>query len=437
MKKNYKKLRSYRWFAPNDIRSFGHRSRAMQIGYSKDDWYGKPIVGIINTWSDIQPCHIHFKSRVEDVKRGVFQMGGFPIELPSISLAEMYVKPTTMLYRNMLSMEVEELIRSHPIDGVVLMGGCDKTTPALLMGAISNDLPTVFLPAGPMLRGNFKGKFLGSGSDGWKYWAELRAGNISDDDWQEVETGIARSYGHCMTMGTASTMTAIAEAIGFCLPGASSIPAPDSNHIRMSSNVGKRIVEMVWLDLKPSKFVTKKSIENAIIVAMAMGCSTNAIIHLIAIARRSGIRLTMDKLDEIGRKVPVIANIRPSGKEYLMEDFYYAGGVPVVIKRLLEKKLLDESALTVNGKTIGENNKDAKCWNDEVIKEFDNPLTKNGGIKILKGNIAPNGAIIKPSAASPELMKHTGKAVVFESVEEFHEKIDDPNLEVDKNSILV
>ena len=437
MKKNYKNLRSYRWFAPNDIRSFGHRSRAMQIGYSKDDWYGKPIVGIINTWSDIQPCHIHFKSRVEDVKRGIFQMGGFPIELPSISLAEMYVKPTTMLYRNMLSMEVEELIRSHPIDGVVLMGGCDKTTPALLMGAISNDLPTVFLPAGPMLRGNFKGKFLGSGSDGWKYWAELRAGNISDDDWQEVETGIARSYGHCMTMGTASTMTAIAEAIGFCLPGASSIPAPDSNHIRMSSNVGKRIVEMVWQDLKPSKFVTKKSIENAIIVAMAMGCSTNAIIHLIAIARRSGIRLTMDKLDEIGRKVPVIANIRPSGKEYLMEDFYYAGGVPVVIKRLLEKKLLEENALTVNGKSIGENNKDAKCWNNEVIKEFDNPLTKNGGIKILRGNIAPNGAIIKPSAASPELMKHTGKAVVFESVEEFHEKIDDPNLEVDENSILV
>jgi len=435
MKKNYKNLRSYRWFAPNDIRSFGHRSRAMQIGYSKDDWYGKPIVGIINTWSDIQPCHIHFKSRVEDVKRGIFQMGGFPIELPSISLAEMYVKPTTMLYRNMLSMEVEELIRSHPIDGVVLMGGCDKTTPALLMGAISNDLPTVFLPAGPMLRGNFKGKFLGSGSDGWKYWEELRAGNISDDDWQEVETGIARSYGHCMTMGTASTMTAIAEAIGFCLPGASSIPAPDSNHIRMSSNVGKRIVEMVWQDLKPSKFVTKKSIENAIIVAMAMGCSTNAIIHLIAIARRSGIRLTMDKLDEIGRKVPVIANIRPSGKEYLMEDFYYAGGILSLMYQLSD--ILNINEKTVVGKNINEIIKKQKPINEDVIRPLKNPIYKEGSLAVLKGNLAPDGCVIKPAACEKKFLKHKGPVIVFDSYPEMNKIIDSHDLEVSENHVLV
>ena len=276
-KKTYIDLRSSRCFSPEDVRSFGHRSRAMQMGYSKEDWENKPLIGIINTWSDIQPCHTHFKQRVEDVKRGVFQAGGFPIELPAISLAEMYVKPTTMLYRNMLSMEVEELIRSHPIDGVVLMGGCDKTTPALTMGAISLDLPMIFLPAGPMLRGNYKGKYLGSGSDGWKYWDELRAGKITHEDWLDVEAGIARSYGHCMTMGTASTMTAIAEAIGLCLPGASSIPAADSNHIRMSANVGKRIVSMVWEDLIPSKIITEKSVDNAVTIAMAMGLS---LIHI-------------------------------------------------------------------------------------------------------------------------------------------------------------
>ena len=320
------------------------------MGYSNQDWDGKPLIGIINTWSDIQPCHIHFKQRVEDVKRGIFQSGGFPLELPAISLAEMYVKPTTMLYRNMLSMEVEELIRSHPVDGVVLMGGCDKTTPALTMGAISNDLPTIFLPAGPMLRGNYKGKYLGSGSDGWKYWDELRAGTISKDDWLEVESGIARSYGHCMTMGTASTMTAIAEAIGLCLPGASSIPAADSNHIRMSTEVGRRIVEMVWEDLTPSKIITKDSIDNAVTISMAMGCSTNAIIHLIAMARRSGINLSMDDLDKKGREIPLIANVRPSGKDYLMEDFYYAGGILSLMNELSTK--LNLTVTTVTGKRL-------------------------------------------------------------------------------------
>ncbi len=435
MKREYKSLRSFRWFAPDDVRSFGHRSRAMQIGYSKEDWYGKPIIGIINTWSDLQPCHIHFKNRIEDVKRGVFQMGGFPVELPSISLAEMYVKPTTMLYRNMLSMEVEELIRSHPIDGVVLMGGCDKTTPALLMGAISNNLPTVFLPAGPMLRGNYKGKFLGSGSDGWKYWSELRAGNISKNDWEEVEMGIARSYGHCMTMGTASTMTAIAEGLGFCLPGASSIPAPDSNHIRMSANLGKRIVEMVWEDFKPSKFVTKKSVENAVIIAMAMGCSTNAIIHLIAIARRSGINLTMDKLDEIGKKIPVIANIRPSGSEYLMEDFYYAGGILSLMNQLYTKLNLNEKSIT--GKKIKDIIKDHPPLDYDVIRSLNNPIYEEGSLAVLKGNLAPDGCVIKPAACEKKFLDHKGPVIVFDSYPDMNKSIDSEELEVTENHILV
>jgi len=435
MKREYKSLRSFRWFAPDNVRSFGHRSRAMQIGYSKEDWHGKPIIGIINTWSDLQPCHIHFKNRIEDVKRGVFQMGGFPVELPSISLAEMYVKPTTMLYRNMLSMEVEELIRSHPIDGVVLMGGCDKTTPALLMGAISNDLPTVFLPAGPMLRGNYKGKFLGSGSDGWKYWAELRAGNISKNDWEEVEMGIARSYGHCMTMGTASTMTAIAEALGFCLPGASSIPAPDSNHIRMSANLGKRIVEMVWEDFKPSRFVTKKSVENAVIIAMAMGCSTNAIIHLIAIARRSGINLTMDKLDEIGKKTPVIANIRPSGEEYLMEDFYYAGGILSLMNQLYTKLNLNEK--TITGKIIKDIIKDHPPLDYDIIRSLNNPIYEEGSLAVLKGNLAPDGCVIKPAACEKKFLNHKGPVIVFDSYPDMNKSIDSEQLEVTENHILV
>ncbi|MAJ15257.1 MAG: dihydroxy-acid dehydratase [SAR116 cluster bacterium] len=435
MKREYKSLRSFRWFAPDNVRSFGHRSRAMQIGYSKEDWHGKPIIGIINTWSDLQPCHIHFKNRIEDVKRGVFQMGGFPVELPSISLAEMYVKPTTMLYRNMLSMEVEELIRSHPIDGVVLMGGCDKTTPALLMGAISNDLPTVFLPAGPMLRGNYKGKFLGSGSDGWKYWAELRAGNISKNDWEEVEMGIARSYGHCMTMGTASTMTAIAEALGFCLPGASSIPAPDSNHIRMSANLGKRIVEMVWEDFKPSRFVTKKSVENAVIIAMAMGCSTNAIIHLIAIARRSGINLTMDKLDEIGKKTPVIANIRPSGEEYLMEDFYYAGGILSLMNQLYTKLNLNEK--TITGKIIKDIIKDHPPLDYDIIRSLNNPIYEEGSLAVLKGNLAPDGCVIKPAACEKKFLNHKGPVIVFDSYPDMNKSIDSEELEVTENHILV
>jgi dihydroxy-acid dehydratase len=434
-KKQYKDLRSSRWFSPNDVRSFGHRSRAMQMGLGKDDWENKPIIGIINTWSEIQPCHQHFKQRVEDVKKGVYQSGGLPIELPAISLAEMYVKPTTMLYRNMLSMEVEELIRSHPIDGVVLMGGCDKTTPALTMGAISLDLPMIFLPAGPMKRGNYKGKYLGSGSDGWKYWDELRAGNITENDWAEVESGIARSYGHCMTMGTASTMTAIAEAIGLCLPGASSIPAADSNHIRMSTNVGKRIVDMVWEDLKPSKIITEKSIDNAVTVAMAMGCSTNAIIHLIAMARRAGIHLTIDDLDKKGREIPLIANIRPSGVEYLMEDFYYAGGILSLMFSLSEKLNLEE--ITVSGLRLKEIISQKETINNDVIRSLDNPIYEEGSLAVLKGNLAPDGCVIKPAACDKKFMKHKGPAIVFDSYQEMKDIIDSDDLDVSENHVLV
>ena len=434
-KKQYKDLRSSRWFSPNDVRSFGHRSRAMQMGLGKDDWENKPIIGIINTWSEIQPCHQHFKQRVEDVKKGVYQSGGMPIELPAISLAEMYVKPTTMLYRNMLSMEVEELIRSHPIDGVVLMGGCDKTTPALIMGAISLDLPMIFLPAGPMLRGNYKGKYLGSGSDGWKYWDELRAGNITDNDWSEVEAGIARSYGHCMTMGTASTMTAIAEAIGLCLPGASSIPAADSNHIRMSANVGKRIVDMVWEDLKPSNIITEKSIDNAVTVAMAMGCSTNAIIHLIAMARRAGIHLTMDDLDKKGREIPLIANIRPSGMEYLMEDFYYAGGILSLMFSLAKKLNLEE--ITVSGLKLKEIISQKETINNDVIRSLDNPIYQEGSLAVLKGNLAPDGCVIKPAACDKKFLKHKGPAIVFDTYQEMKDIIDSDDLDVTENHVLV
>lgn len=433
--KKYEELRSSRWFSPDDVRSFGHRSRAMQMGYSKEDWEGKPLIGIINTWSDIQPCHTHFKQRVEDVKRGIFQSGGFPIELPAISLAEMYVKPTTMLYRNMLSMEVEELIRSHPIDGVVLMGGCDKTTPALTMGAISVNLPMIFLPAGPMLRGNYKGKYLGSGSDGWKYWDELRAGTITNEDWLDVEAGIARSYGHCMTMGTASTMTAIAEAMGLCLPGASSIPAADSNHIRMSSNVGKRIVNMVWEDLIPSKIITEKSVDNAVTIAMAMGCSTNAIIHLIAMARRAGINLTMDDLDKKGREVPLIANIRPSGKDYLMEDFFYAGGILALMYELSNKLNLDEK--TVSGKTVRELIVGNKTINEDVIRPLSKPIYEEGSLAVLKGNLAPDGCVIKPAACEKKFLKHKGPAIVFDSYPEMKELIDSDDLDVSEDHILV
>jgi len=430
-------LRSARWFAPDDMRAFGHRSRAMQMGYEAADWQGKPVIAIVNTWSDINQCHSHFRERVEDVKRGVLQAGGFPVELPAISLSEPFVKPTTMLYRNLLAIETEELLRSHPIDGAVLMGGCDKTTPALLMGAISMGLPCIYLPAGPMLRGNWKGEVLGSGSDTWKYWDERRAGNIAQTQWLEIEGGIARSAGTCMVMGTAATMMGIAEALGMTLPGASSIPAPDSNHPRMSARCGRRIVDMVWEDLTPAKILTRKNFENAITVAMAEGCSTNAIIHLVAISRRAGCDVTLADFDAFSRKVPVIANIRPSGDKYLMEDFYYAGGMRGLMKNLADGGLLHMDAMTVTGETVAKNLEGAEVHDADVIRPLSNPIYKEGALAVLKGNLAPGGCVIKPSACSPELLVHTGPALVFDDYPSMKKAIDDPDLDVTKDHVLV
>lgn len=433
--RSYGSLRSARWMAPDDLRTFGHRSRLMQMGYAEEDWAGKPIIAIINTWSDINPCHAHFKQRVEDVKRGILQRGGFPIELPAISLSENFVKPTTMMYRNMLAMEAEELLRSHPVDGAVLMGGCDKTTPGLLMGAISMNLPCLFMPAGPMLRGNAKGKVLGSGSDAWKYWDEWRAGKIDKTQWLQVEGGIARSHGTCMTMGTASTMTSIAEAIGMTLPGAASIPAADANHIRMATECGRRIVDMVWEDLTPEKILSRESFENAVVVSMAIGCSTNAVIHLLAMSRRANHALTLDDLDTASRHVPVIANIRPSGDAYLMEDFFYAGGLPGLMSRLKHKLHLE--AKTVNGKTLGKNLEGAEVYNDDVIRPLDNPIYQEGALAVLRGNLAPAGCVIKPSACTKKLLKHTGPALVFDDYPSMKAAIDDEDLDVTEDHILV
>ena len=427
-------LRSWRWYGAKDMRSFGHRSRTAQMGYHRSDYAGKPVIAIINTWSDINPCHSHFKQRVEEVKRGIWQAGGFPVEMPAISLSEPFQKPTTMLYRNLLAMECEELLRSYPADGCVLMGGCDKTTPALVMGAISMDLPTIFMPAGPMLRGDYKGGFLGSGSDTWKYWAELRAGNITQDDWQEVEDGIARSPGHCMTMGPASTMTSATEVLGFTLPGASSIPAPDSRHAQMATLTGKRIVDMVWEDLKPSDILTAGSFDNAVTAVLALGGSTNAIVHLIAMARRAGIPLDLARFDTLARQTPVIANLRPSGK-YLMEDFYYAGGLRAFLTQLAD--LMDFTQQTVSGRSLGENVEGAKVFDADVIRPRDQPLVERDGLAVLTGNLAPRGAVIKPAAMEPQLRRHTGPAVVFKDYNDMAARIDAPDLDVTKDSVIV
>ena len=433
--KQASELRSARWFAPDDFRSFGHRSRVMQMGYAPADWAGKPIIAIVNTWSDANQCHAHFKQRVDDVKRGVLQAGGFPLELPAISLSESMVKPTTMLYRNFLAMETEELLRSHPVDGAVLMGGCDKTTPGLLMGAFSMGLPCIYLPAGPMLRGNWRGNVLGSGSDAFKFWDERRAGRLSDEAWQEMEAGIARSHGTCMTMGTAATMMGIAEAIGMTLPGASSIPAADANHIRMSAECGRRIVDMVWEDLTPTKLLSKDSFANGITAAMAMGCSTNAIIHLVALSRRAGHPVTLDDFDAASRQVPVIANIRPSGDRYLMEDFFYAGGLRAMLARLGGH--LKGEALTVNGRTLGENVAGAEVFDDDVIRPLDNPIYAEGALAVLRGNLAPDGVVIKPSACAPHLLRHTGRAIVFDDYPALKKAVDDPALDITGDDVMV
>jgi dihydroxy-acid dehydratase len=405
------------------------------MGYAREDFAGKPVIAIINTWSDINPCHAHFRTRAEEVKRGVWQAGGFPLEMPAIALAEPFQKPSTMLYRNLLAMETEELLRGYPVDGAVLMGGCDKTTPALIMGATSMGLPFIYVPAGPMLRGNWHGEPLGSGSDSWKYWAELRAGTIGEREWGEVEEGIARSYGHCMTMGTASTMTSVAETLGLTLPAAASIPAPDANHARMATASGRRIVEMVWDDLKPAEILTPQAFDNAITVVHALSGSTNALIHLVAMAGRAGVPLNLERFDELAQRTPVLANIRPAGDKYLMEDFYYAGGLRAMMSEL--KDLLNLDCATVNGRTLGENLEDAKIYNDDVIRKRSNPLSASGGLAVLRGNLAPDGAVIKPTAAEPHLLKHTGPAVVFKNYDDLYARIDDENLVVDKNSVLV
>jgi dihydroxy-acid dehydratase len=433
-KKTPQQLRSQRWFATQDLRGFGHRSRTLQLGYAREDFEGKPVIAIINTWSDINHCHSHLRERAQEVKRGVWQAGGFPLEMPAISLAEVFQKPSTMMYRNFLAMETEELLRSYPVDGCVLMGGCDKTTPGLLMGAISMNLPAIYVPAGPMLRGNWQGKTLGSGSDAWKYWDELRAGNITQRDWTEIEEGISRSAGTCMTMGTASTMTSVAEALGFCLPNASSIPAPDSNHPRMASLSGRRIVDMVWEDLKPGDMLTEKSFDNAIKVLMALGGSTNGLIHVIAMAGRAGIKIPLERFEELGRKAPYLVNMRPSGK-YLMEDFYYAGGLVGMLEGM--RKLLATDALTCTGKTLGENIAGAQIHNPDVIRTPDDPMQAEGGLVVLRGNLAPDGAVIKSTAADPKLLKHAGRAMVFDDYNDMAARIDDPNLDVDADSVLI
>ena len=433
-RKSPEELRSHRWYGVNDLRSFGHRSRTAQMGYTPSDYAGKPVIAVVNTWSEINPCHTHFKERAEEVKRGIWQAGGFPVEMPVMTLSENFQKPTTMLYRNFLAMEVEELLRSYPFDGCVLMGGCDKTTPALLMGAFSMNLPAIYMPAGPMLRGNWNGVVLGSGTDTWKYSAELKAGNITQLEWRGLETGIARSAGTCMTMGTASTMTSATEALGLTLPGFSSIPAVDSRHAQHASMTGRRIVEMVWEDMKPSDLITARSFDNAITTVLALGGSTNAIVHLIALARRAGIDLRLDRFDELARHTPVLANIRPAG-EFLMEDFFYAGGLPAMLAELAE--LIDGTQMTVNGLTLGENIRGAKNYNDNVIRGRSNPLIERDGLAVLHGNLAPGGAVVKPPAMEPRLLRHTGPAIVFLDYNDMAARIDDPSLDVTANSVLV
>lgn len=427
-------LRSHRWFGKDDLRSFGHRSRAKQAGFSADDIAGKPVIAILNTWSDANPCHAHFRNRAEEIKRGVWQAGGFPMEIPVLTLGETLMKPSTMLYRNLLAMEAEEALRSYPADGAILMAGCDKTVPALVMGATSANLPALLVPAGPMLRGNWRGQILGSGTDVWKYWAERRAGTLDECSWREMEDGIARSFGTCMTMGTASTMAAAVDALGLTLPGASSIPAADSSHSRMASASGRRIVEMVWEDLKPRDILTTEAFENAVTAAMALGGSTNAIIHLIAMAGRAGASLDLDRFDALSRRTPFLANIRPSG-QFLMEDFYYAGGLRGLLDRL--RDCLHTDCMTVNGQTLGRNLEEAGVCNDEVIATRERPLGPEGGVAVLRGNLAPNGAVIKHTAAERRLLQHAGPAVVFRNYNDLEARIDDPLLPVTADSVLV
>ena len=392
------KLRSHRWFGPDDMRSFGHRSRLKGMGFDDIDYQNRPVVAILNTWSELNTCHSHFRNRADEVRRGILQSGGFPVEVPVMSLGEMLMKPTTMLYRNLLAMEVEEVLRCHPIDSAVLMGGCDKTVPAMLMGAISADIPSVFLPAGPMLKARWKDVTLGSGSDTWKYWDERLAGNLCDKDWKGIENCIARSAGTCMTMGTASTMACVTEAMGFRLPGAAATPAVVADHSRLAVQTGRRAVAMAWENLKPSDFLTSDSIDNGLTTSLAIGGSTNAIVHLIAIAGRLGIELTLDRFDELSRVTPMIGDLRPAGR-YLMEDFFNAGGLSALLVQISD--LLNLDSQTINAITLGEQIAGAEVIDDEVIRLRDNPVAKSGGTCLLKGNLAPSGCVIISVAAVP------------------------------------
>jgi len=434
MDKVNKKLRSQEWFGGSDKMGFVHRSWLRNQGYPDDHFRGKPVIGICNTWSELTPCNGHLRDFAEIVKKGVLEAGGFPLEFPVMSLGETIMRPTTMLFRNLASMDVEESIRANPIDGVVLLTGCDKTTPSTLMGACSVDLPTIVVPGGPMLNGRFQGGTIGSGSFNWTIKEKQKSNTFSEEDMLEAEICAARSQGHCNTMGTASTMATMVEALGLTLPGMSSIPAVDSRKKVLTQLSGRRIVEMVKEDLTLSKILTRKAFENSIVVNAAVGGSTNLLIHLLAIAGRIGVELNLEDFDKIGSKIPLLVNLMPSGK-YLMEDFFYAGGLPVVLKEL--EKLLHQDVITINGKSLTENSINAKCYNEDVIAKIDKPFQQNAGIAVLKGNLCEKGAVIKPSAATPKLMKHKGKAVVFESMEDYHTRIDDPNLEIDEHSVIV
>jgi dihydroxy-acid dehydratase len=427
-------LRSQRWYADAGMRGFAHRQRTQQMGLLREEFLGKPVIGIVNTWSEISTCHGHLRERAGAVKRAIWAAGGYPIELPAMSLGEVMVKPTTMLYRNFLAMETEELLRSHPIDGAVLMGGCDKTGPGLVMGAIAMDIPAVFVPAGPMLNGNWKGMKVGAGTHTRKYWDEYRSGNLSEADWIDLESRMTRSAGTCNTMGTASTMTSALDTLGMTLPGASSIPAVDSGHARMASEAGTRIVEMVWADRRPSAILARGNFLNAALACMALGGSTNAAVHLVALARRAKVDLGLDDLDAAARAVPVLANVFPAG-DSLMEDFYYAGGIKALLARIRDR--LDLSTLNVTGGTLGEALDGVECHDDAVIRPMERPVTERPALAVLRGNLAPSGAVIKPSASSPHLMRHRGPAVVFADQTDLVARIDAPDLTVSAHSVLV
>src|SRR3954470_3320762 len=433
---NKVKYRSADWFGKIDKDGFGHRSWMRNQGLPGDVFDGRPVIGICNTWSELTPCNAHFRDLADHVKRGVWQAGGFPVEFPVTSLGEAIMRPTAMLFRNLASMDVEESIRANPIDGVVLMCGCDKTTPSLVMGAASCDLPALVVSGGPMLNGKYQGRDIGSGTDLWRFSEEVKAGTMSLNQFMDAEACMSRSPGHCMTMGTASTMASMVEALGLSLPGNAAIPAVDSRRSVLAHLAGRRIVEMVHEDLRISRILTREAFENAIFVNAALGGSTNAVIHHLAIAGRVGVPLTLDDWDRLGHDCPTLVNLMPSG-QYLMEDFYYAGGVPAVVRALGEHGLLRRDALTVNGQTIWENCREAENWNKDVIREWDRPLVESGGIAVLRGNLAPGGAVIKPSAASPHLMPHTGTAIAFENIEHYKQRIEDPDLDCDENSVMV